>query len=96
MAAASYAEASLRQHAGELKDGEDHVDQTVARLDLAAALGLLSSADRDAVLLRYVTGLSLAEIARLQGKMAGTIRWRLHRAMRALQGALADSNDGKE
>ena len=64
------------------------------RADMTAALGLLSPADRDAVVLRYAQGFTSEEIGRLQGEIASTIRWRLRRALSVLRDALADGEDG--
>lgn len=57
-------------------------------VDLESALGLLSPADREALMLRYVEGRTSAEIALLQGTVAGTVRWRLHRAIEQLRTTL--------
>lgn len=67
--------------------------QVVLRGDMIIALGLLSPADRDAVILRYVRGFTSAEIGRLQGEIASTVRWRLRRALGVLRGALSEAQD---
>lgn len=46
---------------------------------------------RRTVALRYFGGLSAAEIAAAEGVDAGTVRWRLHRAMKKLWVMLKDS-----
>jgi RNA polymerase sigma-70 factor, ECF subfamily len=86
-----YAEAATwpRLWQPEEDDGPDPGD----RADTRAALGLLSPSDRDAVVLRYVGGWSSSEIARLQGKAPGTIRWRLHRALERLRTTLSESDE---
>jgi uncharacterized protein len=56
---------------------------------IQAALAGLTAAEREAVLLHYVRGLSTPEIARRKGERVGTVRVRLHRARRRLQAVLA-------
>ena len=65
----------------------------VLREDMTAALGLLSRADRDAVILRYVQGFTSAEIGRLRGEIASTVRWRLRRALGVLRNALTEAEE---
>jgi RNA polymerase sigma factor (sigma-70 family) len=64
--------------------------ETRERLDaIHEALGDLSSSEREAVLLHYVGGLTTPEIAVRADERVGTVRVRLHRARRRLQGSLA-------
>lgn len=51
---------------------------------LRAAIADLSEAHREAIILRYYTGLSEAEIAETLGVPNGTVKSRLHRAKEAL------------
>lgn len=67
--------------------------QIVLREDMTAALGLLSRADRDAVILRYVQGFTSTEIGRLRGEIASTVRWRLRRALGVLRDALSEAEE---
>lgn len=53
--------------------------------DLAAALAGLSEEHREALLLRYVDGLALAEIAEATGIPLGTVKSRLHHALESLR-----------
>lgn len=53
------------------------------------ALAELSASEREAVLLHYVGGLTTPEIALRADERVGTVRVRLHRARRRLQGSLA-------
>jgi RNA polymerase sigma-70 factor, ECF subfamily len=53
--------------------------------DLAAALANLSSEHREVLLLRYVDGLALAEIARAVDVPLGTVKSRLHNALEFLR-----------
>ncbi len=59
---------------------------------LAAAIGALSRADRDVLLLVALGGLRGDEVAQALGIPAGTVRSRLNRARRQLRAALGDSN----
>jgi RNA polymerase sigma-70 factor (ECF subfamily) len=53
--------------------------------DLVAALGALPQGQRDVVLLRFVDGLALAEIAAALAIPPGTVKSRLHAALAALR-----------
>jgi RNA polymerase sigma factor (sigma-70 family) len=61
---------------------------------LAAAVASLHEADRTIVLLRHQEGLSSAEIARRRGEPAGTVRWRLKKALDALRRRLDEEHGG--
>ena len=69
------------------------VDQTDALLDswlIADALECLSAEHRAVVICSYYRGQSVAETARLLGIPAGTVKSRLHYALRALRLALQE------
>lgn len=53
--------------------------------DLAAVMASLSEEHREALLLRFVDGLSLAEIAAAAEVPLGTVKSRLHHALQALR-----------
>jgi RNA polymerase sigma factor (sigma-70 family) len=99
--AANLAKMRLRQTRGRLVPLED-VDgrlttqdglETPERLEaLHNALAGLSRAEREAVLLHYVGGLTTPEIALRRGERVGTVRVRLHRARQRLQTVLAAFN----
>ncbi len=96
-------------------DAEEHLLARDAGVDVGAeveeifsteaALGLIGSLPREqaeAVLLRHVAGLDVAEVARLLGKRAGTVRVATHRGLKRLaavleqreeQAAVADVTD---
>jgi len=76
----------LPWHLGQVPGPEAQVE---LHADVTTALGLLSAADRDAVILRYAQGFTSAEVGRLQGEIASTVRWRLRRALGVLRTALA-------
>ena len=65
--------------------------RVAVRDDVTAALGLLTPSDRDAVILRYAQGFTSAEIGRLQGEIASTVRWRLRKALGILREALTEA-----
>lgn len=81
---------------------EDTADQAVERLDTARALRLIARLPRDqaeAVLLRAVAGLDVAQCAGVLGKRAGAVRVAAMRGLRRLaallaEGALDDMPDG--
>jgi RNA polymerase sigma-70 factor (ECF subfamily) len=57
-----------------------------------AALDELSAEHREALVLRYVEGMSYEEIAQVAGCQVGTVRSRLHYAKQALRGVLERRN----
>lgn len=59
-----------------------------ANTDLVAALRKLPEAQRRALVLHYLGGFSVAEIAALDGVAAGTVKSRLSRGRQALAGLL--------
>ena len=59
--------------------------QASAGNDLAVALANLSEEHREVLLLRYVDGLTLAEIAEATDVPLGTVKSRLHNALEALR-----------
>ena len=60
-------------------------DSAAGRARLAAALANLPEAQREVLLLRFVDGLSLAEIATALAVPSGTVKSRLHHALAALR-----------
>jgi RNA polymerase sigma-70 factor (ECF subfamily) len=62
-------------------DGESRV----ARLDLRERLAQLSDPLREALVLRFYLGLDEAEMAEALGVARGTVKSRLHRALRELE-----------
>jgi RNA polymerase sigma-70 factor, ECF subfamily len=63
----------------------DRLGETEA---IQAAFGRLEPADRSLLVLHYVEGRPLAEIAQVMGSPVGTIKWRLSNARGALEKAL--------
>ncbi|MDL4772056.1 RNA polymerase sigma factor [Actinomadura xylanilytica] len=82
---------------------EGHADLVAGRLDararrgaLAAALGSLSSGDRDVLLLVAWAQLSLQGAAEALGIPDGTARSRLHRARKKIRAALGETDPLRE
>ena len=61
------------------------VDYAAERRELTAVLVALPEAQREVLLMRFVDGMSLAEIAEALGIPEGTIKSRLHNAIAALR-----------
>jgi len=91
-----YAEDAIRPRLWQPDSQGIEDDQAVSRIDIVAALGLLPPSDRDAIVLHYVYDWSSTAIAKLQGKPAGTVRWRIHQAREVLRTALVSDPKSKE
>jgi RNA polymerase sigma-70 factor (ECF subfamily) len=80
------------QHAGEqtasMAPGID------ARLDVGRRLALLPERLREVLVLRYFEDLGEREIAEIVGVPAGTVKSRLHAAVRTLRGQIEVGDDG--
>jgi RNA polymerase sigma-70 factor (ECF subfamily) len=61
----------------------DHAGST--RADLAAVLATLPDAQREVLLMRFVDGMALAEIAEALQIPVGTVKSRVHHALRTLR-----------
>jgi len=91
-----YAEAERWPRLWQPEEEEGAVATAETRLDVTEAMGLLAPGDRQLVLLRYVQGMSSAEIAVLTGGKATTVRSRLHRATQRLRGALEQPEGARD
>jgi len=60
---------------------------------VTAALGALSPIKREALVLRMYAGLQYSEIARIQNAPVGTVKFRIHEAIRDLAGLLGVEDD---
>ncbi|MEE8465697.1 MAG: sigma-70 family RNA polymerase sigma factor [Dehalococcoidia bacterium] len=58
------------------------------------AISALSDEHNTVVTLRFFTGLTIPQVARVLGRREGTIKSRLHRALQHLRGALEESRPG--
>lgn len=82
------------QHPAEEQDLEELLDPEPTAVELAwfrqrrelvyAAVARLPETYRRTVALRYFLGVPAVEIARAEGVEAGTVRWRLHQALKRL------------
>ena len=63
----------------------DHVDQDFCAVTLAQAVKNLSSEHREVIVLRYFENLKIEKIAVLAGVSQGTVKSRLHYAVRHLE-----------
>jgi RNA polymerase sigma-70 factor (ECF subfamily) len=60
---------------------------------VTVALGALSPIKREALVLRMYAGLQYSEIARIQNAPVGTVKFRIHEAIRDLAGLLGADDD---
>jgi RNA polymerase sigma-70 factor, ECF subfamily len=79
---------------GERRDSSDPASLAVDHIRAQQALDLimtdLSGDQADAVLLRIVAGLEVAEVARIMGRSPGAVRVLCHRALRRLAPLLSE------
>lgn len=73
---------------------DDHAQLVARRQALAAALATLSAGHREAVVLRFYADLTVEQIAERTGVGAGTVKSRLHYALRHLRDALGPADEG--
>jgi RNA polymerase sigma-70 factor (ECF subfamily) len=69
-------------------------DETAVRLALVAAMRSLPHRQQQAICLRYLAGLSEAEVAVALGVSAGTVKTHLHRGAAALRKRLGPDFEG--
>jgi RNA polymerase sigma-70 factor (ECF subfamily) len=74
-------------------ESSDSHGSTVARLSLAPAFSKLTPDQRIVVVLRFWRDLSIEEIAERLAIPAGTVKSRLHYALRTLQAALESARE---
>jgi len=73
---------------------EEHVPEVSPdRVALTAALATLPVAQRRAVVLHYMAGMQISEIARQEGVADGTVKSWLHRARTTLAGRLDEASE---
>lgn len=84
--------ASAREAADDAGNRPDaRLEQRQQRADLASLVAKLPERYRAALILRYVEGLKLEEVAGILKQPVGTTKSNLHRAINALRVAISDS-----
>ena len=73
---------------------EELLDNILLRRDLAESMSDLRREDRTVIELAYFQGYTLSEVAQGLGIPIGTVKTRLHRALRSLKSNLADGEEG--
>lgn len=82
-----------KRHAGEFETGEENPwPHTTAGIVLREAISRLSEEQAGAFVMMEVEGLSVREIAEVQGVPEGTVLSRLHAARKRLREILKDGN----
>ena len=66
-------------------NADDLAESVANQQDMRRALASLSDEHRQVVMLRYFTGLSVPQVADVLGRREGTVKSRLHRALRHLR-----------
>ena len=75
---------------GKESSPEDAALRADRRTALAAALGTLPAAQREAVVLRHVAGLSYAEVGETLDRPVGTVKSDVHRALTSLRSLIVE------
>jgi RNA polymerase sigma-70 factor (ECF subfamily) len=85
-----YDEALTTNEACPSAEGPAPLDRGTASSALSVALGRLSPAHREVIVLRYYEDMKIQEIARLLGISKGTVKSRLHYALAVMQKILPE------
>jgi len=72
---------------------DDRAESTEEERRVTAALAQLSPIKREALVLRVYAGLQYSEIARVQGAPVGTVKFRIHEAVRDLTKVMGVEDD---
>ena len=72
---------------------DDRAESTEEERRVTAALAQLSPIKREALVLRVYAGLQYSEIARVQGAPVGTVKFRIHEAVRDLTKLMGVEDD---
>jgi RNA polymerase sigma-70 factor (ECF subfamily) len=78
---------------GASDDPEHEAIERIGRERLAALLELLTSDQRDLLLLRFVADLSIEEVAAAQGRSVGAVKAMQHRALASVRRLLEEIGD---
>ncbi len=73
---------------------EEALEEKMEAARVRAALAALPDRHRDVLLLRYYEEMTIEEIAEITGAPAGTVKSRLHYAIRKLEGMLVEEEVG--
>lgn len=73
------------------KRPDSHLERKQGRADLASLVTRLPDRYRTAIILRYVEGLRVEEVAEILKQPLGTTKSNLHRAINALRAAISES-----
>ena len=88
------------EYAPEIADDYDDIETGMIRSEehqhLRRALEMLPSEQREVVVLRYFSGLTVPEVAKIMGKREGTIKSRLSRALNRLGEILRNDKTWQE
>ena len=76
--------------------GFDNVGAVATRLSVREAIATLPPRQRQAVVLRYLADLPLADVANAMGCALGTVKATLHHALRAMRVELEEDEDADE
>lgn len=71
-------------------DPSEQAEHAEQRDALLSALGLVPLKQREALVLRYYAGYRDSELATILGCPPGTVRWRLHAGLKALERVIQD------
>jgi len=74
-------------------DGVDNTSAVATRLSVREAIATLPPRQRQAVVLRYLADLPLADVADAMGCATGTVKATLHQAMQSMRIELDDTED---
>ena len=72
-------------HSGDAGNPADSVESVASQLEVRQAIAALSEEHKQVVMLRYFTDLSVPQVAQVLGCREGTVKSRLHRALRHLR-----------
>jgi RNA polymerase sigma factor (sigma-70 family) len=89
---------AFSRHGADQDVAEDTLSEVIRSENAArlrAAIGSIPRGDREVLLLRYVADLSGPEIGEVLGISAGTVRVRIHRALKRLSQELGDHDAGR-
>jgi RNA polymerase sigma-70 factor (ECF subfamily) len=88
------------ENAPEIADDCDDIETMIIRNEthqnLRRAVEMLPSDQREVVVLRYFSDLTVSEVASVTGKLEGTIKSRTNRALRHLNEIISNNETSEE